>query len=135
MKPDNTTVFSFPMKVGEGAVLRDDIDALKHLRLWLAFQRHWCEHKPSVTISVKEQEWPEVGAWVWKHFDEITGVSFLPWSGGTYKQAPYEEIDKETYEKLLKEMPQGINWDDFNERTDNVEGAQTLACVAGHCEI
>ncbi len=135
MKPDNTTVFSFPMKVADGAVLRDDIDAITHLRLWLAFQRHWCEHKPSVTISVHEHEWPEVGAWVWKHFDEITGVSFLPHDGGTYRQAPYETIDAATYEKLAAEMPKGIDWDKFVEVTDMVEGAQTLACVSGHCEI
>lgn len=135
MKPDNTTVFSFPMKVGDGAVLRDDIDAIKHLRLWLAFQRYWCEHKPSVTISVHEHEWPAVGAWVWEHFDEITGVSFLPHDGGTYRQAPYETIDAATYEKLAAEMPKGIDWDQFVEVTDMVEGAQTLACVAGHCEI
>ena len=135
MKPDNTTVFSFPMKVGDGAVLRDDIDAITHLRLWLAFQRHWCEHKPSVTISVHEHEWPEVGAWVWKHFDEITGVSFLPHDGGTYRQAPYETIDAATYEKLAAEMPKGIDWDKFVEVTDMVEGAQTLACVSGHCDI
>lgn len=135
MKPDNTTVFSFPMKVSDGAVLRDDIDAITHLRLWLAFQRHWCEHKPSVTISVHEHEWPEVGAWVWKHFDEVTGVSFLPHDGGTYRQAPYETIDAETYEKLSAEMPKGIDWEKFTEVTDMVEGAQTLACVAGHCEI
>jgi len=135
MKPDSTTVFSFPMKVAEGAVLRDDIDAIKHLRLWLAFQRHWCEHKPSVTISVKEHEWPEVGAWVWKHFDEITGVSFLPHDGGSYRQAPYEECTKEQYEEALNTMPKEINWDAFIEVTDNVEGAQTLACVSGNCEI
>ena len=136
MKPESTTVFSFPMKVAEGAVLRDDIDAIKHLRLWLAFQRHWCEHKPSVTISVKEHEWPEVGAWVWEHFDEITGVSFLPHDGGTYRQAPYEEIDAVTYDKLAAEMPTGIDWTLFAENTDNVEGAQTLSCTAaGGCEI
>lgn len=135
MKPESTTVFSFPMQVADGAVLRDDIDALKHLRLWLAFQRSWCEHKPSVTISVKEHEWPEVGAWVWKHFDEITGVSFLPHDGGTYRQAPYEEIDANEYAKLAAEMPVGIDWTLFAENTDNVEGAQTLSCTAGGCEI
>ena len=136
MKPDSTTVFSFPMKVAEGAVLRDDIDAIKHLRLWLAFQRHWCEHKPSVTISVKEHEWPEVGAWVWKHFDEITGVSFLPHDGGTYRQAPYETIDESVYNDLASKMPTGIDWDKFIEITDNVEGAQMLNCTAaGGCEI
>lgn len=135
MKPDSTTVFSFPMKVAEGALLREDLDAITHLRLWLMFQRHYCEHKPSVTISVQEHEWPKVGAWVWENFDEITGVSFLPMDGGTYRQAPYETIDAAMYEKLASEMPKGIDWDKFIENTDNVEGAQTLACAAGGCEI
>ena len=105
MKPDSTTVFSFPVKVGDGAVLREDLTALEHLKLWLIFQRHWCEHKPSVTISVKEEEWPQVGAWVWEHFDEITGVSFLPFDGGTYRQAPYEEISHLEYENMMDVMP------------------------------
>jgi ribonucleoside-diphosphate reductase alpha chain len=135
MKPDSTTVFSFPVKVAEGALLRDDLSAIQHLKLWLTFQRHYCEHKPSVTISVKDHEWMEVGAWVWEHFDEITGVSFLPHDGGTYKQAPYEEITEEQYEDLRKKVPTGINWDNFLEHDDNVEGAQMLACVAGVCEI
>ena len=135
MKPDSTTVFSFPMKVADGALLREDLDAITHLRLWLMYQRHYCEHKPSVTISVQEHEWPKVGAWVWDNFDEITGVSFLPMDGGTYRQAPYETINAETYEKLASEMPKGIDWDKFIENTDNVEGAQTLACTAGGCEI
>ena len=135
MKPDSTTVFSFPMRVEEGAVLRQDLDAIKHLRLWLTFQRHYCEHKPSVTISVEEHEWPAVGAWVWDHFDEITGVSFLPYDGGTYRQAPYEEIDQYAYHDMVSKMPLGIDWDAFIENTDNVEGAQTLACTAGGCEI
>jgi len=135
MKPDSTTVFSFPMKVAEGALLREDLDAITHLRLWLMFQRHYCEHKPSVTISVQEHEWPKVGAWVWDNFDEITGVSFLPMDGGTYRQAPYETINEETYAKMALEMPVGIDWDKFIENTDNVEGAQTLACTAGGCEI
>ncbi len=135
MKPESTTVFSFPMAVKEGAVLRKDLDAIKHLRLWLTYQRHYCEHKPSVTISVEEHEWPKVGAWVWEHFDEITGVSFLPMDGGTYRQAPYEEIDAEEYAKLASAMPKDIDWDSFIEKTDNVEGAQMLACTAGACEI
>lgn len=135
MKPDSTTVFSFPMRVEDGAVLRDDIDAIKHLRLWLTFQRHWCEHKPSVTISVKENEWPTVGAWTWEHFDEITGVSYLPHDGGTYKQAPYEEIDEYTYHSLAASMPTDIEWEKFLEGTDNVEGVQQLACTAGACEL
>jgi len=136
MKPDSTTVFSFPMKVEKGAVLREDLTAIEHLRLWLIFQRHWTEHKPSVIISVTEEEWPEVGAWVYKNFDEVTGVSFLPYSGGSYRQAPYEEIDENTYETLLKEVPESINWDSFVEYSDNVEGAQMLSCTAaGGCEI
>jgi len=135
MKPESTTVFSFPMRVEKGAVLREDLNAIKHLRLWLLFQRHYCEHKPSVTISVNENEWPEVGAWVWNNFDEITGVSFLPMDGGTYRQAPYESMTEFEYHDMVSKMPLGIDWDKFIERTDNVEGAQTLACTAGGCEI
>ncbi len=135
MKPESTTVFSFPVKVAEGAVLREDLSAIQHLKLWLMYQRHYCEHKPSVTISVLEHEWPEVGAWVWQNFDEITGVSFLPMDGGTYRQAPYESFTEEEYEKMLAIMPKGIDWDQFIENTDNVEGAQMLACTAGACEI
>lgn len=134
-KPDNTTVFSFPMKTADGALLRHQLSAINHLRLWLLYQRHYCEHKPSVTISVKESEWPEVGAWVWNHFDEITGVSFLPMDSGTYQQTPYESIDKETYEKLAAAMPKDVDWDAFTEEDDNVEGVQTLACTAGNCEV
>ena len=134
MKPTTTTVFSFPQKAPEGLTTRDEIDAIAHLQLWLTYQRSWCEHKPSVTISVKEEEWPKVGAFVWEHFDEMSGVSFLPHDGGTYRQAPYEECTKEDYNSLLAAMPQ-IDWDQFSEQTDNVEGAQMLACVAGVCEI
>lgn len=135
MKPESTTVFSFPVKVAKGAVLREDLSAIQHLKLWLMYQRHYCEHKPSVTISVLEHEWPEVGAWCWKNFDEITGVSFLPMDGGTYRQAPYEAFDEKGYEEMLAIMPKGIDWEQFMENTDNVEGAQTLACTAGGCEI
>jgi len=135
MKPDSTTVFSFPQKVGEGAVLREDLSAVEHLDLWLVFQRHWCEHKPSVTISVNENEWPKVGAWTWDHFDEVTGVSYLPYDGGTYRQAPYEEITAGEYLQMALSMPEDIDWDSFIEGTDNVEGAQMLSCTAGACEI
>lgn len=135
MKPESTTVFSFPVKVAEGAVFREDLDAIQHLKLWLVYQRHWCEHKPSVTISVKEEEWPEVGAWVWKNFDEVTGVSFLPMDGGTYRQAPYETVDEKTYDTMFAEMPKTIDWESFVEVTDNVEGVQTLACTSGACEL
>ena len=135
MKPDSTTVFSFPVKVADGALLREDLSAIKHLRLWLLFQRHYCEHKPSVTISVREDEWMEVGAWVYKHFDEVTGVSFLPMDGGTYKQAPYEECTEEQYNQLRMLVPDSVDWENFKEYDDNVEGVQTLSCTAGGCEI
>ena len=135
MKPDSTTVFSFPVAVADGALLREDLTAIQHLRLWLIFQRHYCEHKPSVTISVLENEWMDVGAWTFKHFDEVTGVSFLPMDGGTYKQAPYEETDEETYNKLKSLVPETVDWENFKEYDDNVEGAQMLSCTAGGCSI
>jgi len=134
-KPGSTTVFTFPQKAPKGALVRSDVSAIDHLELWLAFQRHWCEHKPSVTISVKESEWLEVGAWVYKHFDEVSGVSFLPWDGGTYRQAPYETVTKEQYEELKAKMPGNIDWDKLVEVEDNVEGTQTLACSAGGCDL
>lgn len=132
MKPDQTVVFSFPMK-SEGFT-REDLGTIEHLNLWLTYQRYWCEHKPSVTISVKEHEWMEVGAWVYEHFDECTGISFLPDDGGTYQQAPYETCTKEKHDEMLHTVPE-INWELFREDRDNVEGAQTLACTAGSCEI
>ena len=135
MRPESTVVFSFPQKAPEGATLRDDLDAIKHLNIWLMYQRHWCDHKPSVTISVKEDEWMDVGAWVWRHFDEVSGVSFLPHDGGTYRQAPYEECTEEEYQALLAKMPKDINWTSLREDDDNVKGAQELACSAGSCEI
>ena len=132
-RPESTAVFSFPMKAPEGAVYRNDRTAIEQLELWLTYQRHWCEHKPSVTISVKDDEWMKVGAWVWEHFDEMSGVSFLPFSDHTYQQAPYEDITKEQYESMLVEYD--INWEEFVETEDNTEGAQQLACVSGVCEI
>lgn len=135
MRPESTAVFSFPMKAPDHARTRDHLTALEHLELWMMYQRHWCEHKPSVTISVKEDEWMDVGAWVWRNFDEISGISFLPWDGGSYRQAPYEECTKEQYEELLAKMPTTISWDNLKEEDDNVEGAQTLACASGWCEI
>ena len=135
MRPESTVVFSFPQKAPEGARTREALTALQHLDLWMQYQRHWCEHKPSVTISVKENEWMDVGAWVWNNFDEISGISFLPWDGGTYRQAPYEECDEDQYKALLDKMPATITWDVLSEQDDNVEGAQMLACVSGTCEI
>ena len=135
MKRDSTVVFSFPIKSPDGARVREDLTAIQHLELWLMYQQHWCEHKPSVTISVKEEEWLEVGAWVWNNFNEISGISFLPHDGGTYRQAPYEECTKEEYETMLSKMPNEIHWGKLIEHNDNVTGTQELACAVGGCEI
>ena len=151
MKPDNTTVFSFPMKSPEGAITTSDMSAIQQLEMWLTYQRHWCEHKPSVTISIKPDEWFEVGAFVYKYFDEMSGVSFLPYSEHTYQQAPYQEIkekgemyydshtDKEvhSYESLLALMPKRIDWSKLSdyETEDHTKGSSTFACVGGTCEI
>jgi len=135
LRPESTIVFSFPKKSPDSALLRDDLTAIEHLDLWMMYQKDWCEHKPSVTISVKEDEWVEVGAWCWKNFDDISGVSFLPYDGGTYKQAPYEECTEEQYNELLDKMPVTLFWDELIEEDDNVEGVQQLACTAGVCEI
>jgi ribonucleoside-diphosphate reductase alpha chain len=135
-RPESTAVFSFPMKAPKGAITRTDMTAIEQLELWLIYQRHWCEHKPSVTITVKDDEWPEVGAWVWKYFDEISGVSFLPYSDHTYVQAPYEDITEQQYNDMLANTPATIDWSAMLEETDNTEGSQTLACSsAGGCEI
>jgi ribonucleoside-triphosphate reductase len=135
MKPDSTVVFSFPIEAPEGATVRDDLTAIDHLELWMMYQKEWCEHKPSVTISVKEEEWMEVGAWVWKNFDDISGISFLPYDGGSYRQAPYEECTKEEYVKLLGNTPPKIKWNELVEVDDNVKGVQELACSSGSCEV
>lgn len=130
-------VFSFPMKAPKGATMREDLSAIESLGLWKKLQDNWCEHKPSVTVSVKEEEWMEVGAWVYENFDELSGVSFLPYDGGSYKQAPYQEITKEEYDEWLTKMPKEINWSKLCEfeKEDTTTGTQELACVSGFCEI
>ena len=137
MKPDQTTVFSFPMKSPDNAVTRNDTTAIEQLETWLTYQRHWCEHKPSVTISVKDSEWVDVGAFVYKHFDEMSGVSFLPHSDHTYQQAPYQDCGKSEYEQLLSLMPEAIDWTSLAdyEKEDNTSGSQTMACSGDSCEI
>ena len=137
MKPDQTTVFSFPQMAPEGAVCTKDTTAIEQLEMWLAYQRSWCEHKPSVTINVKSDEWFEVGAFVYKHFDEMSGVSFLPFNEHTYQQAPYQECGKSDYKELLSIMPEKINWEELSnyEKEDNTSGSQTLACSGDSCEI
>jgi len=136
-KPDQTTVFSFPMKAPKGATVTADMSAIEQLEMWLAYQRNWCEHKPSVTINVKNDEWFEVGAFVYKHFDEMSGVSFLPFSEHTYQQAPYQDCDKSTYLKALGSLPSSIDWSKLSdyESEDNTAGSQTLACSGDACEI
>jgi ribonucleoside-diphosphate reductase alpha chain len=138
MKPNDTYVFSFPVKAPDGAIVRNDLTAIQHLDIWLVYQRAWCEHKPSITVSVKEEEWMEVGAWVYKNFDEVSGISFLPHSDHTYKQAPYQEVSKEEYEALVKKMPSNIRWEDlsFYETEDGTSPSATLACSSdGNCEL
>lgn len=134
---ENIAVFSFPMRSPKGAVLRDDMTALEQLELWKTYQIEYTEHKPSITVSVKDHEWMAVGAWVWDNFDYVSGVSFLPHSDHTYRQAPYEDIDKETYELMAKQMPKSIDWSRLSdyEAEDNTEGVQILACSNGACEV
>jgi len=136
-KPDSVVVFSFPMKAPEGCITRNDLTAINQLETWLMYQRYWCEHKPSCTVSVREHEWLEVGAWVYEHFDEISGVSFLPHSEHVYQQAPYQDITKEEYLDAIKLMPQHIDWAELSnyEEEDNTTGSQELACSSGVCEI
>ncbi len=136
MKPDTQTVFSFPMKSPRKSVMRDDMTAIEQLQTWLTYQRHWCEHKPSVTISVRDDEWMEVGAFVFKHFDEMSGVSFLPHSDHTYQQAPYQECTEEVYDDFSSKFGH-IDWDKFKsyEKEDNTHSSQTLACSGDSCEI
>ena len=137
MKPDSTVVFSFPVKSPAQAVTRNDMTAVEQLELWLTYQRHWCEHKPSVTISVRDSEWLSVGAFVFEHFDEMSGVSFLPHSDHTYQQAPYQDCTKEEYEEMLAKMPDSIDWEELNEyeNEDNTVSMQTMACSGDSCEI
>ncbi len=155
MKPDTTTVFSFPVQSPSGSITRNDMTAIEQLEMWLMYQRHWCEHKPSVTISVRDSEWMEVGAFVYKYFDEMSGVSFLPHSDHTYQQAPYQETFKDkpvvgyryedgeeyvvtpSYEDLLAQMPTDIDWTKLSdyEKEDNTSGMQTMACTGDVCEM
>ena len=136
-KGDTTTVFSFPVRSPENAVTRENMSAIEQLETWLTYQRHWCEHKPSVTISVRDDEWLEVGAFVYKHFDEMSGVSFLPHSDHTYQQAPYQDCSKEDYAELLKLMPKKIDWNKLSEyeQEDNTKSSQTFACSGDVCEV
>lgn len=137
MNPSKTSVFYFPQKAPEGAITRNDISAIEHLELWLAYQRHWCEHKPSVTVNVRPEEWAEVGDWVYENFDEVSGVAFLPLSEHTYQQAPYQDITGEEYAEWLEKVPAQIDWTLLSsyELVDSTTSSQDLACVAGACDV
>ena len=136
-KPDHTTVFSFPMKSPNGAVCRTDMTALEQLNLWKTYADSWCEHKPSVTISVKEHEWVDVASWVYENFDSISGISFLPFSEHVYRQAPYQDCTEEEYKEALKTMPKNVDWAELSkyESQDYTVASQELACTAGGCEV
>ena len=136
-KPDTTVVFSFPQKAPSNAVVTSDLSAIEQLQMWLMYQRHWCEHKPSVTINVKKNEWFSVGAFVYENFDEMSGVSFLPYDDHIYQQAPYQECTKSDYQTLLSTLPESIDWGSLSdyEKEDNTAGSQTLACSGDSCEI
>lgn len=138
MRPDSTAVVSFPQIAPQNCVTRNDMTALEQLELWLIYQRNWCEHKPSVTITVKEDEWVSVGAWVYEHFDEVSGISFLPHSDHTYQQAPYQDMTEESLNQWIKDNPSPvIDWSmlPMFEKEDETVSSQTLACVSGYCEI
>jgi ribonucleoside-diphosphate reductase alpha chain len=136
-KPQDTVVFYFPQKAPEKAMVREQLGSLDHLEIWKNVQNAWCEHKPSITVNVKEDEWLSVGAWVFDNFDVLSGVSFLPYSEHSYRQAPYQECTKEEYDLAVLRMPQNIDWSRLSEYEfeDTTTGTQELACVAGYCEI
>lgn len=129
-----TKVFSFPKKAPEGAIYAKDETGMSQLRLWDTYQKHWCEHKPSITVYYRDKEFLEIGQWMYNNFDSVSGVSFLPYSEHTYEQAPYEEITEEEYNKMMEGFPTEFPWD-ITEASDQTEGAQTLACVGGSCEL
>jgi ribonucleoside-diphosphate reductase alpha chain len=133
-KEDSTTVFSFPMKAPEGSIIENKITAMDQLELWKVYQEHWCEHKPSITVYYKNKEFPSIVAWIWDNFDSVSGISFLPKNDHNYKQAPYQEITRETYVDMVGRMPK-IDWDSFSETQDNTISMQTLACSSGQCEL
>lgn len=137
MKPEHQLVFSFPMAAPNTALLVENITAIDQLELWLAYQNHWCEHKPSMTVYVRENEWMEVGAWVYRHFDSVSGIAFLPFSGHTYKQAPYEEIERADYDALKAKMPVNVDWSKLNqyESDDSSINHKEYACTGDKCDL
>ena len=137
MQPQDIIVFSFPIKSPELSITRNDMTAIQHLDLWRTYQRSWCEHKPSITISVKEDEWMQVGSYVWNHFDEMCGVSFLPFTDHVYRQAPYQDLTLDEYKELKSVMPENIDWSKLSEfeKEDKTVSSQEFACTADACEV
>jgi ribonucleoside-diphosphate reductase alpha chain len=137
MDPANTWVFSYPIEAPEKAMLRNNLSALQHLHLWLTYAEHWCEHKPSITVSVRDDEWLEVGAFVYKNFDRMSGISFLPYSDHVYQQAPYQEVTEEEWQGLAERTPSALDWSRLSEfeLEDNTTATHELACTAGFCEV
>ena len=133
---NSNMVFSFPMQSPSKSIMRNDMPALEQLQTWQMYAEHWCEHKPSVTISVREDEWVDVGAWVYEWFDCISGISFLPHSDHSYQQAPYEECDEQTYIELVSKIPM-ITWNELSdyEKEDYTTSSQELACTGNACEV
>lgn len=136
-KPNSTTVFTFPQKAPAGALTRTDIGAIEHLEIWKVYKQHWTEHNPSITVSVKEDEWIEVANWVYENWEDVGGISFLPYSDHTYRQAPYEDCDETTFKQFTADMPKSIDWSLLSvyETEDTTTGSQTLSCTAGNCEL
>lgn len=137
MKPDSSTVFTFPVKAPDNAITRHDLSAVEHLDIWLMYKKYWTEHNPSITVSVKEHEWIEVANWVYENWDDVGGLSFLPFEEHTYKQAPYQECDETTYNQFFHDTPKVIDWSLLSayEFEDNTTGTQTLACTSSSCEL
>jgi ribonucleoside-diphosphate reductase alpha chain len=135
--PDHNHVFSFPVSAPKDSVFTEDRSAIEQLEVWLAYKQHWCEHNPSITVTVKEPEWMEVGSWVYEHFDDLMGVSFLPFTDHIYKQAPFMEVEKKEYDSLYKGMPKDLDWRELGiyEQQDNTTSSQNYACTSGACEI
>lgn len=133
--PDTAWVLYFPIEVPKGAISRADYTAIEHLRIWKLYQEYYCEHKPSVTISVKDREWMSAGAWVYDNFDMVSGIAFLPYAGGNYRQAPYIECTKKQFDALVARTPKEIDWSEFHEDSDYTEHAKELACMGGTCEV
>ena len=132
-----SSVFSFPVKAPESSVTVKQVGAMQQLELWKAYQNHWCEHKPSITVYYTDSEFLQVAQWIWENFDLCSGISLLPYSDHVYQQAPYEDINAEKYDEMVASMPQGVDWNDLEkyEEEDNTTGSQELACVGGACEI